>query len=91
MKTILLNISFVLIGLTSFTACNNSGSDNNAAEQTTTTVNSNEQTNQELAAVYSCPMHPEVTSNEPGKCSKCGMNLEKATDKDHGHTEDQQH
>ena len=27
------------------------------------------------AAVYACPMHPEVTSNAPGKCSKCGMAL----------------
>ena len=26
---------------------------------------------------YSCPMHPEVTSNKPGKCSKCGMDLKK--------------
>ena len=24
---------------------------------------------------YSCPMHPEVTSDKPGKCSKCGMDL----------------
>jgi hypothetical protein len=24
---------------------------------------------------YYCPMHPEVTSNEPGKCPKCGMDL----------------
>jgi len=24
---------------------------------------------------YVCPMHPDVKSNEPGKCSKCGMNL----------------
>ncbi|MEO7533502.1 MAG: DUF6799 domain-containing protein [Ferruginibacter sp.] len=29
------------------------------------------------AAMYSCPMHPEVTSNKPGKCSKCGMALVK--------------
>jgi membrane fusion protein, copper/silver efflux system len=28
------------------------------------------------AAVYSCPMHPEVTSDTPGRCPKCGMNLE---------------
>ncbi|MEP7239104.1 MAG: DUF6799 domain-containing protein [Ferruginibacter sp.] len=28
-------------------------------------------------AMYSCPMHPEVTSNKPGKCSKCGMALVK--------------
>jgi FtsP/CotA-like multicopper oxidase with cupredoxin domain len=25
--------------------------------------------------VYACPMHPEVVSNEPGKCPKCGMRL----------------
>jgi multidrug efflux pump subunit AcrA (membrane-fusion protein) len=28
-------------------------------------------------AVYTCPMHPEVTSDKPGKCSKCGMDLVK--------------
>jgi hypothetical protein len=28
------------------------------------------------AHVYSCPMHPEVTSSSPGKCPKCGMTLE---------------
>lgn len=25
--------------------------------------------------VYTCPMHPEVVSNEPGNCPKCGMKL----------------
>jgi FtsP/CotA-like multicopper oxidase with cupredoxin domain len=25
--------------------------------------------------VYACPMHPEVTSTEPGRCPKCGMKL----------------
>ncbi len=24
---------------------------------------------------YTCPMHPEITSNKPGKCPKCGMAL----------------
>ena len=27
------------------------------------------------AVVYSCPMDPEVRSNKPGRCPKCGMNL----------------
>ncbi len=26
--------------------------------------------------VYTCPMHPEVVSNHPGDCPKCGMALE---------------
>jgi FtsP/CotA-like multicopper oxidase with cupredoxin domain len=25
--------------------------------------------------IYACPMHPEVTSQEPGRCPKCGMKL----------------
>ncbi len=25
------------------------------------------------ATVYTCPMHPEVTSNKAGNCPKCGM------------------
>lgn len=25
---------------------------------------------------YTCPMHPEVISEKPGKCHKCGMDLE---------------
>ncbi len=29
------------------------------------------------ATMYSCPMHPEVTSAKPGKCSKCSMAMVK--------------
>jgi hypothetical protein len=25
--------------------------------------------------VYTCTMHPEVISDKPGKCPKCGMDL----------------
>ncbi len=27
------------------------------------------------AVTYTCPMHPEVVSNEPGECPICGMDL----------------
>src|SRR5215204_2072872 len=27
------------------------------------------------AIMYECPMHPDVTSKRPGRCSKCGMTL----------------
>lgn len=29
----------------------------------------------DMAMVYTCPMHPEVISDKPGKCPKCGMDL----------------
>ncbi len=28
-------------------------------------------------SIYQCEMHAEVTSDKPGKCPKCGMDLEK--------------
>ncbi len=31
-------------------------------------------------AHYTCPMHPEVMSEKPGECPKCGMDLEKVDD-----------
>ena len=42
------------------------------------------------AAVYTCPMHPEVRQDKPGKCSKCGMDLvaEKTADEKKPHHHD---
>ena len=31
------------------------------------------------AALYTCPMHPEVREPKPGACPKCGMSLEPVT------------
>src|SRR6185295_20145248 len=33
------------------------------------------QRKQKQPVVYSCPMHPDITSKKPGKCPKCGMTL----------------
>ena len=32
-------------------------------------------TAQSTHVVYTCPMHPDVTSDHPGECPKCGMTL----------------
>jgi len=34
------------------------------------------------AAVYTCPMHPEVRQPRPGRCPKCGMTLVKGKGED---------
>jgi len=41
-----------------------------AGRQPSASVASDEQ-----GVVYTCPMHPQVLSHEPGKCPICGMNL----------------
>jgi len=40
-------------------------------------------TEQKTGKVYTCMMHPEVISDKPGQCPKCGMDLvEKKVTKD---------
>ena len=39
------------------------------------TKSKKEQMKMEVMKMYTCPMHPDVTSDKPGKCSKCGMDL----------------
>ncbi len=44
---------------------------------------------------YTCPMHPEVTSDQPGNCPKCGMTLVPAGEGEnhagHGHDHSAHH
>lgn len=70
MKKLIL-LSTVAVALTIF-ACNNSPSGTNQQSNAvdTTKMKTGD-------AYYQCEMHPEVTSDKPGTCYKCGMNLEK--------------
>lgn len=34
-----------------------------------------ENQNTDATKTYTCSMHPEVVSDKPGKCPKCGMEL----------------
>jgi uncharacterized paraquat-inducible protein A len=43
--------------------------------QADTKTNTSTTTRKKDKQMYSCPMHPAVTSDKPGKCSQCGMNL----------------
>ncbi len=65
---------FLSVFVTAITiiACNQSSSDNK--QSNTADTSHQHETN---AAMYQCPMHPEITSDKPGACSECGMDLEK--------------
>jgi hypothetical protein len=41
-------------------------------------------TEQQNSKKYTCPMHPEVVTDKPGKCPKCGMTLIEKTDQKQG-------
>ena len=42
-------------------------------------------------ANYTCPMHPEVTSNKQGDCPKCGMKLVKSESSENSSVQDKIH
>lgn len=44
-----------------------------------------------VAKTYTCSMHPEVTSDKPGKCPKCGMDLIEKKEEHHHSEGDHKH
>ena len=52
---------------------NDQGNQNSGSLSNQKTVTKNQNT--EATKTYTCSMHPEVISDKPGKCPKCGMEL----------------
>lgn len=52
---------------------NDQGNQNSGSLSKLKTVTKNQNT--EAPKTYTCLMHPEVISDKPGKCPKCGMEL----------------
>jgi transcription initiation factor IIE alpha subunit len=64
MKNLILVTIFAVSIAFTFSACNNSTPKTKSVESATSTKE-----------VYTCTMHPEVRSDKPGDCPKCGMKL----------------
>jgi ABC-type uncharacterized transport system auxiliary subunit len=67
----ILSVAVIVMMTVSLAAC--SGSTNKEEKKDTTSLSPMHG----ATAMYACPMHPEVTSDKPGQCSKCGMDLVK--------------
>ena len=63
---VLIVVVVTLAGLMALTGCSKPAAPGGAVSPARTT-----------GAVYTCPMHPEVTSGRPGECTKCHMALVK--------------
>ncbi len=67
---ILITLVALIISGTMVFAQSNTRSDKKQLSGTTTEL-------QKDSVYYTCPMHPAVKLNKPGKCPTCGMTLEK--------------
>jgi len=69
MKNLILS-TIAIVLFTTVSACNQT-------PKPTEAISTDSAAHSLTAASYTCSMHPEVSSNEPGKCPKCGMDLVK--------------
>jgi len=65
--------TFIVVSLVFIVSCNSGTKNPHNKMETQSTASE---------VYYTCTMHPEVHSDKPGNCPKCGMELiQKATDK----------
>ena len=70
MKRILFLIA---IGSLTVFACKNSQNNSDSSSKDSLSTESSQNAPK---TEYTCPMHPEVVSDKPGTCPKCGMDLQ---------------
>jgi Cu(I)/Ag(I) efflux system membrane fusion protein len=74
-------IVLLLVLVLAATSCNKQASSQNAAGTSAATQPAGEAaaTATQAKVVYTCPMHPQVQQDKPGKCPLCGMDLVQKT------------
>jgi hypothetical protein len=72
MKTTVFIASFALLVLTNISLKAQTHDHNIKKDTLKTEMNHDKMV---MKSSYTCPMHPEVKSEKPGDCSKCGMAL----------------
>ncbi len=77
MKKMLILSALLGLGVLVYSGCKKEQAKQETAAPAGDTSQAGMKADSLLAAVYACPMHPEITSDKPDKCSKCGMDLEK--------------
>ena len=75
-------IAIVILGTFVFTACSNEQNHEGHADQNQAAQTEGGIDNNDNGVKYTCPMHPNVVQDQPGKCPVCGMDLVKVTKTD---------